>query len=314
MKTVGDRSARHVVALAGAVGLLLAASACGSAADESVGSGATGAGAAGSGTTARVSVAKVQAAIDALPPAYRSSGTLTLAATTNNPPGSTYAEDGKTLVGYNPDIAALLGDALGLRITTEVVDFDQLIPGIQAGRYDATIADLTPNTERVKVLDFVTYAQIGNGLGAAAGNPDRISMDTLCGKSIGFLNGSYQATVELPQFQAECEDTPDGAIDAKMFPEQNDAMLALASDRVAAVYVDAPILGYAARQNPKIEVVKELNFGPVAVGIRKDSGLTEAIHLAMQAIIKDPAYAAVLTRWGIGSAAVTDAKVNEIFE
>ena len=53
-------------------------------------------------------------AVKLLPADLQKGGTITMAADLNYPPTSFLADDNKTPVGYNVDIAHLLGETLGL--------------------------------------------------------------------------------------------------------------------------------------------------------------------------------------------------------
>ena len=55
-----------------------------------------------------------------------------MAADLHYPPTSFLAEDNKTPIGYNVDIATLLGETLGLEVEVKNVTWDGVIPGIAA--------------------------------------------------------------------------------------------------------------------------------------------------------------------------------------
>ncbi|MFJ2777293.1 MULTISPECIES: transporter substrate-binding domain-containing protein [unclassified Kitasatospora] len=257
------------------------------------------------------SASPVSAAVALLPAAVRAKGTLTVAMVTNAPPGSSYAPGTEDLIGLDPDIARLLAQSLGLTLDVQVVAFDQITPGIAAGRYDVSVAEMAPTPEREKILDFVTYAQTGDALGVQKGNPRKLSVDSMCGHTIGALVGSYQVTEVLPDLDRKCTESGRQPIDLKLYPDQNSPVLALASGRIDGLYEDSTVVGYAAKQNPSIEVQADTGFSPIAIGIGKNSGLTDAVQAAMSQALTGPVYKAVLAKWGLESVAVTSAKVND---
>ncbi len=73
-----------------------------------------------------------------------------MAADLHYPPTSFLAEDNKTPVGYNVEIAQLLGKKMGLKVKIKNVSFDSVIPGIAAGRYDFTATNMTPTADRLE--------------------------------------------------------------------------------------------------------------------------------------------------------------------
>ena len=50
-----------------------------------------------------------------------------------------------------------------------MVNFDSIIPGMAAGRYDMTVSSMTPTDKRIAVIDFIDYLQVGNAIVVAKG-------------------------------------------------------------------------------------------------------------------------------------------------
>ncbi|MFD5600063.1 transporter substrate-binding domain-containing protein [Leucobacter sp. NPDC058333] len=270
---------------------------------------------ASSGTDAKaaakpVSIDVVPEAADQLPDAIVKSGVLRVAIPTNEPPTQFYKEGTKEMTGLNPDIAALVADALGLKLEVVVSNFDSIIPGLEANRFDMTVSSMTPTEDRMKALDFVEYVDMGSALVVKSGAKDSVDFDALCGKKIAVLTGSYQLTVQIPVLDKACEDAGDKPLDVQQFQDTRQAISSLMSDRSDVVYADGPILNYATLQNPDIEVASENDIAPVGIGITKDTGLTKPVETAMTAILDSPEYVEVLKKYGLEKMAITDARVN----
>lgn len=135
--------------------VLASTSACGGGASSQASDEA--AGAKGSFEDVSAQVKPDPAAVDLLPADIKEAGKITMAADLHYPPTSFLAEDNKTPIGYNVDIAKLLGQKLGLEVEVKNVTWDNVIPGIAAGRYDFTATNMTPTPERLDVLDMITY-------------------------------------------------------------------------------------------------------------------------------------------------------------
>jgi polar amino acid transport system substrate-binding protein len=195
-------------------------------------------------------------------------------------------------------------------VEIKVVNFDQIIPGIAAGRYDLTVSSMTPTAERMKVLDFVDYLQIGSSVAVPKGNPLKLDENSLCGKRVGVLTGSYQLTVNVPALDKACATAGKPAIGTGQYQDTRQAVSALTSGRQDAVLADSPILSYAAKQNPAIAVASSFEFAPVGVGMPKSSGLVKAVAAALKTVITTPAYQNALGTYGLASGAVKDARVN----
>jgi polar amino acid transport system substrate-binding protein len=264
-------------------------------------------------TTSTADVPSVPVDTDAaklLPASIASSKVLRVAIPTNEPPTQYYQAGTQHMTGINPDIARLIGATLGLKVEISVANFDSIIPGMAAGRYDMTVSSMTPTTERMKVLDFVDYMQIGSAIAATKGNPSKLSQKTLCGHKVGLLTGSYQLSVNIPDYDKACAAAGKQKIETNEFQDTRQAISALTSGRVDAVFADSPIVAYAAKQNPGIEVVDTFDVTPVSAGVTKDPKLVPAVGAALASLITSDAYTKTLDKYGLGSGAITDARVN----
>jgi polar amino acid transport system substrate-binding protein len=256
-------------------------------------------------------------AVKLLPADLQKGGTITMAADLHYPPTSFLAEDNKTPIGYNVDIAHLLGEKLGLKVEVKNVTWDGVIPGIAANRYDFTATNMSPTADRLRVLDMITYWSAGSSLVVAKGNPLDLSLadQSTCGHKIAVMAGSTQQETYLPEISADCQAAGEKAVDAVVLPNVQGALTQLSSKRIDGVFSDTSQLGWAAKQQPQaFELVspqyqKKEGNSIVALGLSKDSPLTPALHAAMQSLMDDGAYQAALDRWGLGSGAITTSDV-----
>jgi polar amino acid transport system substrate-binding protein len=248
-------------------------------------------------------------AVALLPKSVASRRLLRVAIPTNEPPTQFYKAGTRYMTGVNPDIARLIGEALGLDVEIKVVNFDSIIPGMAAERYDMTVSSMTPTDKRIAVIDFVDYMQVGNAIVVARGAPP-MTQDTLCGKQVGLLIGSYQLTANVPDYNEKCVANGRPPIEAAQFQDTRQAISALTSARLHAVLADSPILEYAATQDPDIVISEKYDFTPVAVGVTKDPSLVNAVAAALDTVITSGAYREVLKKYGLESAMISQARVN----
>jgi polar amino acid transport system substrate-binding protein len=248
-------------------------------------------------------------AVALLPNSVASRRVLRVAIPTNEPPTQFYKEGTRYLTGVNPDIARLIGEALGLEVEIKVVNFDSIIPGMAAGRYDMTVSSMTPTDKRIAVIDFVDYMQIGNAIVVAKGQP-RLTQEALCGRRVGVLIGSYQLTTNIPDYDQKCVTSGQPPIDAAQFQDTRQAISALTSARLDAVLADSPILEFATTQDPDVVISENYDFTPVAVGVTKEPPLVNAVAAALDTVITSGAYHEVLAKYGLDSATITQARVN----
>jgi polar amino acid transport system substrate-binding protein len=272
----------------------------------------TGAVPAESTSAGAIPQAKVsKAAAAALPQTVRDRGTLIVTMSQASPPLHFMAGDGTTTIGVDPEIAVALGQAMGLKITVSSRPFDAIIPGIAAGKFDVAVSQMSPSTERMKVLDFVDYYQSGSGIGVLPGNPQGLAVDNLCGKRVGVLKGSFQDLKRLPALSDNCSKAGKKTIEAMTYADMQAPNLALAAGRIDAVYVDGPTLAYAVKQTGKIDVLGETNVSPVSIGFKKGAGLEKSIQLGMTSLVESGIYKQILDKWGVGSGAISDFAFNK---
>lgn len=264
-----------------------------------------------------------------VPADIKKRGYITMAADLHYPPTSFLAADNKTPVGFNVDVADLLGKELGLKVQTKNVSFDSVIPGLAAGRYDFTATDMTPTADRLKVLDMITYWSDGSSLMVTKGNPLHLSLADLstCGHKIAVMTGTTQQETYLPEISKACESAGKKAVDQVVLPNVQGALTQLAAQRVDGVFYDTPSLAWAAKQQPQFQLLSPqykkhgtdctgsdtaksvCSQDIVALGVKRNSPLTPALHAAMQALMSGPAYQAVLDKWGLGAGAIPTSKV-----
>ncbi|WP_255622059.1 ABC transporter substrate-binding protein [Pseudonocardia sp. DSM 110487] len=240
-------------------------------------------------------------------------GTLTVAMELKYPPTTFLAEDGRTPIGFNPDMSRLIAKKLGLELEIVDVGFDTIIPSLQGNRYDMTVTSMSATAERVAVVDMIDYFKTGGSVAVAKGNPDGFAVDNLCGREVVVTKGSIQATKRLPELsKTQCEDQGKPAITGIILPSVQDAMTQLASGRIKAVYYDTTSLGWAATQQPnRFEVLSpQVNESTVSVALPKGSELSPAVQAAIQSIMGTPEYEEALGRWGLDGLGITEAKLH----
>lgn len=300
--------ARYLAAPLGVAALALAVTGC---SDPSTGnSPGTGGGsiskvAAGSpgATTSAVKVDPQARA--ALPASLRAKGKLVVVMSESSAPLHYVDTNTNQVMGLDPDLARVLGQVLGLEVQVVGTSFDAIIPGLQAGKYDLAVSQMSPSKDRLKVLDFVDYFKSGSGIGVAKGNPRKVT-SALCGFKVGDLKGSYQNTTHVPDMDKKCVAAGKPKIQELTYPDMQAPLLALAAGRIDAVYVDGGVLGYAVKQGAQVQALGYTDVSPVSIGYKKGLGLQGAIEAGLQALTKQGVYRSVLAKWGQSDGAITD--------
>jgi polar amino acid transport system substrate-binding protein len=132
---------RKLVAAAAAVVLVLVVLAgCGSSSSSS--SSTTSRSTSSSANTANASLAAQ------VPAAIKSKGTLNVATEAQYAPNEFIASDGHTVIGMDAELMEAIASTLGLKAKLINSDFETIIPGLAAGRYDLGIWSFTDTKER----------------------------------------------------------------------------------------------------------------------------------------------------------------------
>jgi polar amino acid transport system substrate-binding protein len=176
---------------------------------------------------------------------------------------------------------------------------------------------MSPKPDRLKVLDMVTYWEAGSSLIVQKGNPEHLSLadQSTCGKKIAVMTGSTQQQDYLPQISAACQAAGQKPVDGVVLANVEGALTQLVAHRVDGVFSDTSQLAWAAKQQPQAfellspQYKKQKGNNIVALGLPKNSPLTEAIHAAMQSLMDSPAYKQTLDRWGLGSGAIAKSEI-----
>ena len=107
------------------------------------------------------------------------------------------SEGGKSkIVGADIDLAQKIADKLGVELEIKAMDFDALLPALQAGKVDMVITGMTPNEKRKKAVDFSDiYFKGENAVIVNAKDAGKFtSEDQLKKAKLGVQKGSTQET------------------------------------------------------------------------------------------------------------------------
>ncbi|QLD13082.1 transporter substrate-binding domain-containing protein [Microbacterium oleivorans] len=252
-----------------------------------------------------------QAIADLLPADIAEAGEIHVASGPGYPPILDLAEDGVTLSGSQPEEVRLIGEVLGIDIVFDDIKFDALFPALESGKVDMAAASLGITQERLGAVDFVSDFQGGTTLLVAGGNPEDLSIETLCGHAVGVLKGSTEETITLPVWAEACSAAGDSDIEISTFATAADAVLALSSGRVEATVSALPPAVYQAAQSDGAMEALDINHEPTPWGLAfpKGSELTEAVAAALQKLMDEGLYLENLERFGVEVGAVDTAEV-----
>lgn len=251
-----------------------------------------------------------------LPKTIQDSGTIRVGSSVDYPPFEYYEADGKTLAGFEPELAALLEKQLGVKFQWNNASFDTLFSALRAKRYDVVYGATNDTAEREQTFDFVYYLQSSQGFVVAKGNPKSIKTEAdLCGKTIAAVRGGVQAQY-LDKKANECSQNGKAKLTALTFAGNADEQLAVKQGRAAALLENYPTAAaFAKESGGQLELVPGLQVEKQFFGMVFDKGNTElrdTMVQAWQAIIDNGSYGAVLKKWNLADVGIKKAGVNAV--
>lgn len=299
------RTARLLAAAAGAF-VLLGAAGCGAVIDKSGGSAA---GAGGAACDTKAPLHKL------VPKDVVAKGcVLKVSSSGTYPPMNYFGPDGKTIVGFQPDLARALEKRLGIKIEYVVANFDAVLGGIASRRYDSAMMTMTDNEERRKQVDFVDYGQSGSSIVVKRGNPEKVAtMDDLCGLSVSTVTGYIQVE-QLATQSAECAKAGNAKITTMPFPQQVGADQAVATGRAKAQLGDTVTSAYSVRRSKgALELIDaQVEPAPFGMPFRKDrTDLRDAFEAAFKDVLASGEYAQLAAKHGLGTVTPEKITVND---
>jgi polar amino acid transport system substrate-binding protein len=272
---------------------------------------------AGIGTGGRDKAEAVEAdpGVQALVPAtVADAGVLTVVTDPTYAPME-FTDDKGAIIGLDPDVAVAVARKMGLEAKLEKGDFNGIIAGIEAGRYDASWASFSVTAERQQKVDMVSYINSGTSVLVAKGNPDKIGAITdLCGRTVAAQTGNTQVLTTLPAFQKDCADAGLDKITELVLPQQDNVNQAVSTGRADALLADSALTAYYAQLQPDaFTQVEDIFVEPALLGAitKKDTGLAAAVEAAVTSLIEDGTYAELLDAWGLAAAAIDASGVNQ---
>lgn len=184
--------------------------------------------------------------------------------------------DGSQIVGIEPALMQAIADKLGMELVWEQVDFDSIIPGIQAGRYDAGVAGISITADRLENCDFSDPYFLANQVIVVNPSSDIQSKADLTGKTIAVQTGTTAETYCL-----------DNGYEILSFASNIDAQAALTSGKADAWVVDNEVAVKMAGEQNLTVLDEAMTSEPYALAFAKGSDLVDQVNQALSQLLQD---------------------------
>lgn len=266
-----------------------------------------------------IHTARNPAAIAKLPPGFTPviAGKFTVAiAGLSQPPLTVFADDNKTLLGSEADIARLVADSLGLALNIVPTSWEDWPLGVASGKYDAAISNITVTRERKTRFDFATYRKDSLGFYVKTSSPitHLEKAEDIAGLRIIVGSGTNQEAILLAW---NADNIKKGLKPFTPVYTKDDAAqtLALQSGRADAYFGPNVIGAWKAALTGRTRLVGSVDGGwpkaaHIAVTVKKGGGLVDAVQAALNGAIGNGDYDKVLNRWGEGVERIAKSEIN----
>lgn len=233
----------------------------------------------------------------------RSTGEFVIASEARYPPFE-FVENGK-IVGYDVDLFHDVMKALpDVKVQQLDLPFQGLLPGLEAGKFDAIITAVTVTQQRYDAYRLslpiadATFAVVKRKGDDSITKPEDIS-----GKVVGTQTGSAQLQGTKSFSKALEEKGLEPIQEIKTYVDFNEAYADLAAGRTDAVVNSLPNLLYLQKQRPDIFEVVQPTFGPktyFAWAFRKDEdsqALADLVDEQLRKLNEDGTMAKLQEKW-----------------
>lgn len=215
--------------------------------------------------------------------------TLTMGTNAAFPPYE-FVDDSGKIVGIDAEIAQAIADKLDMKLEIKDMEFDSLIPAVQTGSIDVSLAGMTVNEERLESVNFSESYATGKQVIIVPEGSEIASVDDLEGKMIGVQSGT---TGDI-----YCTDDY-GQDHIKQFQNGSAAVMALQNGQVDCVVIDnEPAKNFVAANDGLVILETEYVVEEYAIAVAKENTeLLDNINKALSELKADGTIDNILAKY-----------------
>lgn len=223
----------------------------------------------------------------------KAAGKLTIATSPDFPPFEELNADG-TVTGIEIDILNLICEKLGVKLDIVQMDFDSVLPGVQAAKYDVGVSGISVTPAREKNVKFTNpYCLAAQAIVVLEGSEIQSKAD-LDGKKVSVQSGTTAESFCL-----------ENSYEVSAFKANADAQTAMVSGKVAAWVIDdltaAEMVAAYNEGNPEKKLVildEAMTTEPYAFAFNMGSGdLVDEINKILDELVADGTVAKLFEKY-----------------
>lgn len=193
----------------------------------------------------------------------------------------------------------------------QVAQFQSLLPGIDAERYDLAVSGFAVTEERKQRYDFVSYFNAGNSIIIHKDHAE-VQPDDMCGLKASIAVGSYFNKV-VDKYSEKCVADGKPKIEVMTFPSGDAMYGALSSKRADFTVGSLSSSAYIASRSEGQFLVSGSPFFRTISGFvfnKKNTQARDAVAAGVQELVNNGKYAEILSRWNLSGGALTKVEIN----
>ena len=248
-----------------------------------------------------------------LPASIKAKGEIVVAIMPNYPPMDFKDPATNQLTGLDYDLGNALAERLGIKIKWQETGFEQMINALTTDRVDMVLSGMTDTAERQASVTFVDYFTSGPQFYTLQKNKDTNEILDLCGKKVGTSRRTTFPAEIAEWSKANCEAAGKPGINVVGTEGSADARAQLRQSRIDAAMQGSETLPYLKTQEKDMYKTVGLPISEQYTGMgvsKKKPELSEAVKVALQSMIDDGSYQAILKKWDLELGAIKTATIN----
>ncbi|WP_300752876.1 basic amino acid ABC transporter substrate-binding protein [uncultured Brachyspira sp.] len=198
--------------------------------------------------------------------------------------------EGDNIVGFDIDLINEIAKLIGAEIEVVDMQFDGLLPALEAKKIDLIVAGMTATEERKQFVNFSEpYYNSKQSIVVLSNNTDISSFDNFAGKKVGVVLG-YTGDILVSEMTN---------VEVQKFNATSETILALKSQKVDAVVLDyEPAKNYVA-QNSELKLIEtDSATEEYSIAMRKDdTELLTKVNDALKTINENGTYETLINKY-----------------
>ena len=246
-----------------------------------------------------------------LPDDIKAKGKLVFATDPTDPPFQFFSAK-NDLVGAEIDLANAVGKILGVKVEFVESGFSAIVPGVESGRYDASVSAFASTLARQKIVDFVTYFNSSRAFLFRKGTLPTVKTEAdLCGLKVAVPAGTTMSTA-IVDLSTNCTKAGKTAIAYSIYPDQATTVLAVRSGRADLTILSAHVSSWWQQNSgTELDIVLRPDQGADVNGmVVRKGGLVNVMQKAVQKLMDDGTFKTIFTKWNIEKLMRAKAEIN----